>query len=617
MARRIAELDRTPSSAHFEGAVLHSPFLTSPRSRGWRRSGREKGTAEGREWGTGARVGSGEARVEGVEERGTVPSALLVDQFGSFGRSRLRTRSASVASRTASTMALTPTQASVHVCSETAAKAWPNGIWNSAMPSRPETATLAPQPCFWAQGRSSSTATRTPGMGFPVSAFTMWTLSRPKRRGSYSSFSQVPMSAAILPGGPARRQEWACAQGASIGTGVWARRLLSCYAMRMDLPCRVRASLERAQDDARCGSPILDSDGVPRTRRVAIGDPQAPIEAFLSILDYRGLLGDDGRLSPEVQLVSMGDHFDFGDAQDRESAARSGIMILAWLAAHAPDQTILLLGNHDLGRVGELACFSDEEFETALADAITFYRNDELRKLREPGFLARYPAVPTAELVARDFSGFRAAQRDLVNKLLNAQRFRAAFAAAPDLLLCHAGVTRDDLRGIGVSEDSMAFAPDVATALNERLDAVTKNRVSGPLAIPGLHMPGDAVNGEGRGIFYHRPSNPAHESPTRFQGPPRRRFDPRWLPRGLTQAIGHIRDKKCCALLKEWAVAPGAKVGQLRHLRTDGEHVEYRAGVPTTADPEAATMLFLDGDMLKASAAAYELLDIDARTPVA
>ncbi len=384
----------------------------------------------------------------------------------------------------------------------------------------------------------------------------------------------------------------------------------------MSLSPRVKAALERAQDDARRRPPALPGpDGLRRTRRIAVGDPQAPIETFLSILDLRGLLGEDGRLALDVHLVSMGDHFDFGNRADRDRAAESGIQLLSWLAAHPEDQTTLLLGNHDLGRVGEMARFDDEAFRLAQAEADVVYRNGAPDPVLESRFLALHPDVPTAEVIARDFGAFREEQRDLVRALLKARRFRVAFAAAPDLLLCHAGVSRDDLEAIGVPARAWAFAADVADALNEALHAAVERWDAGPLSIPGLHRPGDAEHGEGRGIFYHRPSNPAHESAELFQGPPRRRFDPRRLPRGLTQAIGHIRDQKCSKLLKEWAVAPAKKDGPLRTLRTDGNRVEYRAGAPGSADADAATMVFLDGGMLHALPAEYELLDLDARTP--
>ena len=55
----------------------------------------------------------------------------------------------------------------------------------------------------------------------------------------------------------------------------------------------------------------LAPSGIPRERWVALGDPQAPLEKVMAILDAYDLLGDDGRLSPRAGLVSMGDHFDF------------------------------------------------------------------------------------------------------------------------------------------------------------------------------------------------------------------------------------------------------------------------------------------------------------------
>ena len=45
-------------------------------------------------------------------------------------------------------------------------------------------------------------------------------------------------------------------------------------------------------------------------RHVAMGDPQAPFATVLAVLDRHGLLKNDGQLRDDVQLVSMGDHFD-------------------------------------------------------------------------------------------------------------------------------------------------------------------------------------------------------------------------------------------------------------------------------------------------------------------
>jgi hypothetical protein len=99
--------------------------------------------------------------------------------------------------------------------------------------------------------------------------------------------------------------------------------------------------------------------------------------------------------------------------------------------------------------------------------------------------------------------------------------------------------------------------------------------------------------------------------------PPRRRFDPRRLPLGLTQAIGHIRDAKCRTLLRPWCSLDPAADGPLRYLRTDGESVLYAQGTPTSAAPAAATMLFLDCGMSYVAPERYELLDLDSWRPAA
>jgi hypothetical protein len=381
----------------------------------------------------------------------------------------------------------------------------------------------------------------------------------------------------------------------------------------------VQSACERAREDAlHTAAEWSVRAALGRPRRVAIGDPQASLPRFIGILDDHGLLGDEGRLHEEVHLVSLGDHFDWGAREERENAAASGLQILAWLAAHPPDQVTLILGNHDLARVGEMAVFDDEEFRLAQAEADAIYSGGTVDRQREREFLARWPALPTAECAARDFSSFRSTQRALVTSLLRARRFCAATAASDSLLLCHAGVTSDDLRAIGLGRDAHGDARVVADALNAALDAAVAAWPGGAgLAIPGLHQPGDAAHGEGRGIFYHRPGAPRPENGDLFAGPPRRRFDPRGLPRRLTQAIGHIGDRKCRDLLGPWAVPELPVAGPLRHLRTDGEQVRYASGLPQAAEPGAATLLFLDGTMARARPGAYELLDLDTESPAA
>jgi hypothetical protein len=96
---------------------------------------------------------------------------------------------------------------------------------------------------------------------------------------------------------------------------------------------RIERALSRAREDAEAGGVDAPPDGRRRQRRVAIGDPQASIETFLAVLDRHALLGDHGRLLPEVQLVSMGDHFDWGGPGDRERAAESAEALLCRRAA--------------------------------------------------------------------------------------------------------------------------------------------------------------------------------------------------------------------------------------------------------------------------------------------
>jgi hypothetical protein len=339
-----------------------------------------------------------------------------------------------------------------------------------------------------------------------------------------------------------------------------------------------------------------------------MGDPQAPLAVALSVLDAGGLLGEDGRLRDGIHLVSIGDHFDWGAPGDRPAAARDGHALLCWLAAHPPDQVTLLIGNHDLARVGELVHFDDARYRDALDEADLAYRAEPPSPKAEARFLARHPEIPTSECLARDFSGFSAAQREQVAGLLRDRRFRVGLAGGPGILITHAGITGDEVAALGLPP---GVAPEqLAEELDRRLDeAVARWDGVSPFEIPGLHRPGDAARGESRGLFSHRPSNPEREPAELFEGPPRRRFDPRRLPPGITQVVGHSRDQKCRATLAPWVIGPPAAPGQPRGLVADGDSVRYSAGIPR-ADPAAARMIFVDGDMADCPPAHYQLLEL-------
>ncbi|MCP3139838.1 metallophosphoesterase family protein [Pyxidicoccus xibeiensis] len=372
----------------------------------------------------------------------------------------------------------------------------------------------------------------------------------------------------------------------------------------------IQAAVARAHEAVAKGPHSTPADGRPRRRRLAIGDPQADLERVLAILAHHGLLGDAGWLRRDVQLVSVGDHFDWGRPHERDAVAASGLALVAWLAAHPADQAVLLLGNHDLGRVGELAGFTDATFAEAQAEADRAYRGGDTDEAAERSFLARWPQVPAAELVARDFGNFREVQRAWVEHLLRVRRFRAAYAAGPGLMVLHAGVTHEDLDVTGLPAERRADAAAVAEAVNGAVDAAVRAWVGGPLAVPGLHRPGDAAGGEGLGIFYHRPSlHP--EDAERVRETPRRRFDPRRLPAGLTQVVGHTRDKKTRELLG--LSTAEARDGVVRHLVTDGVRVDYAHGAPARSGPDEAVVVFTDGGMRECPPGEFELFDLDAR----
>lgn len=326
----------------------------------------------------------------------------------------------------------------------------------------------------------------------------------------------------------------------------------------------IKAAIDRARDDVHHPLATSAPDGQRRTRQLAIGDPQAPFETFLAILERHRALDANGRLKPEVFLVSIGDHFDWGEKSGRAKTAEDGLRLLSWLSAHPTDQVVAIAGNHDLARVGELANFDDATFAAAQAEAVC--DDGSAAEERERRFLERYPEIPTAQVVARDFSGFRIAQRELVIALLRSRRMHLAYPYRRNVLLCHAGVTADDLGSLGLSSDEQADAYAIARALNDALERAVDHWQQGPFAIPGLHAPGSAALGEGRGVLYHRPANPAEGKLELHAGPPRRRFDPRRLPIGITQVIGHIRDKKCRELLGRSADDSPPKDGVLRHL---------------------------------------------------
>lgn len=337
-----------------------------------------------------------------------------------------------------------------------------------------------------------------------------------------------------------------------------------------------------------------------------MGDPQCPLDVMLEVLARADLLEETGRLRREVQLISVGDHFDWGTPQEREQAATDGLAILAWLASHPADQVLICAGNHDLSRVGDLIHHDDAGFASlqALADA---------QSPDDPGaeaaFLRQRPGLATSGLARRDLSSFREVQRHWVAHLLDRRRLRLAQALGPSLLVTHAGVTLDEASMLGIDPSRVADAATWERTLNLALDRAWRLRGRGPLSIPGLYRPGSVEDGEGVGVVFHRASIQAGT-----RSPPRRRYLPQRLPLGLTQVIGHIRDHKSRTLL---GLPTGpSRDGVLRHLTVGADRsFRYAHGTRVSAGPGEAVVFHVDGSLRSAAPETYELFDLDTLRP--
>lgn len=344
---------------------------------------------------------------------------------------------------------------------------------------------------------------------------------------------------------------------------------------------------------------------------IAMGDPQAPFARVLSVLQHHDLLDRRGsrlRVSSGVRLLSIGDHFDWGGRSrvERAAVAHDGEACLRFLASHDPDHVIVLVGNHDLARVGELLHVDDSAF-AALQEAADQHYYEDASVAHAAAYFRQCGFLPSTEIVARDLSTFRVSQKKLVLSLLRRRRLRLAHGEG-GLLFTHAGITLKALWHLGLDEG--ADVADIAAALNGALDAAVDSCLGGrtkrPLSIPGLHRPGDGI-GEGDGVLYHRPT---FVDGDQWLEP--RRFDPRRLPRGLWQVVGHVRDSRCVKALRSWSEVDTADNGVIRHLTVIDGVVRYRHGPPPPRDTlpkDAAVMIFIDGGMSAADVDRYQLLD--------
>lgn len=350
------------------------------------------------------------------------------------------------------------------------------------------------------------------------------------------------------------------------------------------------------------------------SRTLVMGDPQAPFAKLLEVLDRHHALDGD-RLASDVVLVSIGDHFDY-DLVDAATAGQEGLKFLRWLASHDAAQVKLLLGNHDVSRVMELAAITDERFAAARA----FARALDGDPARNARFRAAFPELPSAGLAGRDFASFSVEQRALVMELLLAGRFDLALVGelldGRAVLLTHAGVTGRELGMLGAPAEPAAIAASLQARLAAAVEQVRDDWGRGvptPLSLDPVHVAG-IPGEEGGGLLYHRPSNPERRRADRsweLAVARPRRFDPRTLPPGLTQIAGHTGHNKCLEELDGWATAAarGRAHGGIRTLRRAGQTVTYDLGVASPAGG-AADLILIDGELRRVPAAEFSLLPL-------
>lgn len=355
-----------------------------------------------------------------------------------------------------------------------------------------------------------------------------------------------------------------------------------------------------------------------KLRWSAVGDAQTSFGHFLRVL-RRGGVVDGEKLSDGEGLLCVGDYFDYGVVDDSNAAqvGSEGTHILRWVTSYPADRTIVLLGNHDLARVMELAFESDTSFRAAQHLA----REVASGLVPRDEFLKSYPYIPTPEVALRDFSTFCVEQRKLVQDLLMAGRVRLAAVAhigGRPALVTHAAVTTHDLANLGIAPTTDVSA--IAAAMNDFLDEAVR-RVAplwrrgedaaldlGPVCIPGY------AGVEGGGLVLHRPADPnrAEIADPAWEGNMERirRYDPGTLVPGIQQICGHTSHARCCREMPRWTDEATAHTppGRVRVLTVHDDGVRYRVG-NTSSDPTA--LFLIDGDMNRVTAEAYETLPLE------
>jgi hypothetical protein len=204
--------------------------------------------------------------------------------------------------------------------------------------------------------------------------------------------------------------------------------------------------------------------------------------------------------------------------------------------------------------------------------------------------------------VLKDFASFSEAQREHVERALVARRLRLAMVVelhGAHVLLTHAGVTPRELRLLDVPAEPFAVARALQSTFSDavaRVEPAWREGIRARLELEPLHVAGRSRR-EGGGLLYHRPARRDREGadPAWELAPESpRRFDPRDLPRGLVQMIGHSGHARTVRALPGFVVEGTERDGiPLRTLSALDDRVRYEEGIAAPL-PGAATVYMVD-----------------------
>ena len=282
-----------------------------------------------------------------------------------------------------------------------------------------------------------------------------------------------------------------------------------------------------------------------------VGDHAGSAIGFMSNLWERDWVDDNGWLDREIGLIIAGNLWD-GDQHVQPGNLRTD-ELMAWLAAHEPAHVQILLGAHDLERLGALGQAPERWLRLARSAAFAALKLPDPDARRR--FLAEWvktrPQHP-APFAAYEHHGDLSSGARLIRRLLLTGRIVLATVARDlhdgrPVLITQSGVTSDTVKKSRVGADAFSIAAVLNRRLQEAVDHVRADWENGgalPLDLGDLYHSWEPLR-PSSGLLATRPD---------FDGvvplsynelgldPPRgaRAVSPRqYLLPGLTQIAGH------------------------------------------------------------------------------